>query len=101
MTTHRVITGRRPDEQAFLDSYDPSVFERPSVTDDVVLLSPLEGPLHTLLIRRQEHPFKGFWSLPGGFVHMDESIDEAAARVLLSKTGLRRVFLEQLYTFGV
>ena len=90
----------RSDEQAFLAGYDPSAFERPSVTVDVVLLSPLEGHLHTLLIRRPDHPFKGCWSLPGGFVGMTESLDEAAARVLLAKTGLKKVFLEQLYTFG-
>jgi len=103
MTTARTPapkSPRRTEEQAFLASYDPEQFERPSVTVDVVLLAPVEGQLHTLLIRRPEHPFKGLWSLPGGFVRMDESLDEAAARVLRDKTGLKKVFLEQLYTFG-
>jgi len=90
----------RPEDRAFLASYDPSAFERPSVTVDVVLLAPLDGHLHTLLIRRPGPPFQGAWSLPGGFVRMDESLDAAAARVLRAKTGLERVFLEQLYTFG-
>ncbi len=93
-------SARNADEEAFLSTYDPSAFERPSVAVDVVLLAPLAGHLHTLLIKRPEHPAKGLWSLPGGFVHMDESLDEAAERVLLGKTGLQRVFLEQLYTFG-
>ena len=96
----RPKTSRRSAEQDFLASYDPSAFERPSVTVDVVLLAPLDEHLRTLLIRRPEHPFQGLWSLPGGFVHMDESLDEAAARVLLAKTGLKQVFLEQLFTFG-
>lgn len=90
----------RSGEKAFLAGYDPSAFEHPSVTVDVVLLSPLEGHLHTVLIRRPEHPFRGCWSLPGGFVRMDESLDEAAARVLLAKTGLKKLFVEQLYSFG-
>jgi 8-oxo-dGTP diphosphatase len=103
MTTPRRSGARPPprsDEQVFLAAYDPSAFERPSVTVDVVLLSLQEGHLHTLLIRRPQHPFKGSWSLPGGFVRMTESLDEAAARVLLTKTGLEKVFLEQLYSFG-
>lgn len=88
------------EEQAFLQGYDPGAFERPSVAVDVVLLAPAEGSLHTLLIRRAEHPFKGQWALPGGFVGMAESLDAAAARVLATKAGLEGVFLEQLYTFG-
>jgi 8-oxo-dGTP diphosphatase len=67
---------------------------------DVVLLSIREGQLHTLLLQRKEPPCQGFWALPGGFIHMDESLEGAAARVLAAKTGLEGVFLEQLYTFG-
>ena len=89
-----------PDELAFLDGYDPSQFERPSVAVDVVLLAPAEGSLHTLLVQREEHPFKGRWALPGGFIRMSESLDAAAARALREKAGLKGIFLEQLYTFG-
>ena len=88
------------DDQRFLDDYDPGVFDRPSVAVDVVLMSPREGTLWTLLSRRTEAPFKNKWALPGGFVGIDESLDDAAARVLARKTGLRDIFLEQLYTFG-
>jgi 8-oxo-dGTP diphosphatase len=89
------------DEEAqFLDSYDPNAYQRLSVAVDVVLVSALEGKLYTLLIRRREHPHKGRWSLPGGFVRPPESLDDAAARVLRDKAGLGNVFLEQLYTFG-
>ena len=89
-----------PGERAFLDQYDASVFERPSLAVDVVLLTASEGELHVLVIRRQEHPHKGKWSLPGGFVGMEESPDGAADRVIAEKAGLTRVFVEQLYTFG-
>ena len=89
-----------PDEQAFLDGYDPAQFEHPSVAVDVVLLAPGEGGLHTLLIQRQEHPFRLKWALPGGFIRMHEDLEPAAARVLREKTGLRGIFLEQLGTFG-
>jgi 8-oxo-dGTP diphosphatase len=87
-------------EGDFLQSYDASRFEHPSVTVDVVLLSIHAGHLHTLLVQRTEHPFRGAWSLPGGFLRLDESLDQAAIRVLAAKTGLEGVFLEQLYTFG-
>ena len=87
-------------EEAFLAQYEPSRFPRPSVAVDVALLSAGPGGLHTVVVRRSTHPFKGRWSLPGGFVGMGESLDDAAARVLARGTGLRGVFLEQLYTFG-
>lgn len=87
-------------ESEFLATYDASAFAKPSVTVDVVNLTLLEGHLHVLLTKREEHPFKESWSLPGGFVRMDESLDQAAARVLRQKGGLENVYLEQLYTFG-
>jgi 8-oxo-dGTP diphosphatase len=73
---------------------------RPSVTVDVVLFTFSEGELRTLLIQRAGPPFAGQWALPGGFVRMDESLDDAAQRELLEETGVRDVYLEQLYTFG-
>ena len=87
-------------EKVFLDAYDASVFEHPSVTVDAVLITAQGGALETLLVERQEHPCRGCWALPGGFVGLDESLDAAAARVLDAKTGLGGIFLEQLYTFG-
>ena len=53
-----------------------------------------------MLIRRAVAPFEGKWALPGGFVRLDEALDEAARRELEEETGLRNIFLEQLYTFG-
>jgi 8-oxo-dGTP diphosphatase len=89
-----------PEEAAFLAAYDPTVFPRPSVAVDVVLLSAPQNHLHTVVVRRTEHPHRGRWALPGGFVRMEESLDAAAIRVLEAKAGLRHVYLEQLYTFG-
>ena len=87
-------------EQEFLASYDASQFPHPSVTVDVALVTAGGGRLNAVLIERDEHPDRGKWSLPGGFVAMSESLDEAAARVLETKVGLSGIFLEQLYTFG-
>ena len=91
---------RNTAERAFLDAYDATEFERPSVAVDVAILSSFDGQLHALLVQRTEHPHLEKWALPGGFIRMDESLDDAAARVLADKAGLTDVFLEQLYTFG-
>lgn len=88
------------EEASFLAAYDADAFPRPSVAVDVVALTVDEGALHVGLYRRQEHPGLGAYALPGGFVRLDESLDDAARRVLDVKLGLRGVFLEQLYTFG-
>jgi 8-oxo-dGTP diphosphatase len=89
-----------PEELEFLKNYNPDEFPHPSLSVDVVLLTARDDTLEVFLIRRDEHPFKNDWSLPGGFVRLEESLEEAAARLLEGKTGLRDVFLEQLYTFG-
>lgn len=60
----------------------------------------LEKNLKLLLIRRSFEPAKGKWSLAGGFVREDESLDEAAAAILRNLTGLKDVYLEQSYTYG-
>lgn len=75
-------------------------YEHPSLTVDVALLTARDEALHALLLRRLIAPHAGAWALPGGFVRMDESLDEAAARVLREKVGVSDIFLEQLYTFG-
>lgn len=56
--------------------------------------------LKALLIRRGFEPEKGKWSLMGGFVDKDENADEAAARVLFDLTGMKDIYMEQLYTFS-
>ena len=88
------------DERAFLAAYDASEFPHPSLAVDVATMTTSGGALHALLVRRIEHPAKGRWALPGGFVGVDESLDRAAKRVLRAKAGLTDIFLAQLYTFG-
>lgn len=87
-------------EQRFLEKYDPSAFDRPSLAVDVVLLTILDNRLRCLVIPRTEHPHRNRWGLPGGFVRIDESLDAAVARVLSEKVDRKDVFVEQLYTFG-
>jgi 8-oxo-dGTP diphosphatase len=73
---------------------------RPALTVDCVVFGLDEGDLKVLLIQRALEPFRGRWALPGGFVRMNESIEQAALRELREETGLTDVYLEQLYTFG-
>jgi 8-oxo-dGTP diphosphatase len=87
-------------EQAFLSSYDAARFPHPSLAVDVALVTADKRGLRCVLIERKEHPNQGKWSLPGGFVRMEESLEQAANRVLETKVGVREIFLEQLYTFG-
>ena len=82
------------------EKYDVAKYERPSVTVDVVIFSVVEGELKVLLIKRKNWPFEGMWAIPGGFVDMDESLENAAARELYEETGVEDVYVEQLYTFG-
>lgn len=75
-------------------------YPHPAVTTDVVIFSIRDKQLKLLLIKRGGEPYKGKWALPGGFVNLDESLEEGARRELQEETGLSGVFLEQLYTFG-
>jgi 8-oxo-dGTP diphosphatase len=75
-------------------------YPRPALTVDCVVFGFDGAGLEVLLIRRALEPFIGSWALPGGFVHMEENLDEAARRELSEETHLKDVFLEQLFTFG-
>jgi 8-oxo-dGTP diphosphatase len=75
-------------------------YPRAALTVDCVVFGFDESELKVLLIQRALEPFKGRWALPGGFVRVDETLDEAARRELAEEAGLRDIFLEQLYTFG-
>src|SRR4051812_7360994 len=75
-------------------------YPRPSVAVDVVALTVEGGQLRVALYQRGDPPEKGSFALPGGFMHIDESLEQAANRLMAQKVGLKGVFLEQLYTFG-
>ena len=82
------------------ENYDPTKFDRPSVTVDVVIFSLADDALQVLLIKRESPPFSQMWAIPGSFIKMDESLEEAAVRALADETGVEDVYTEQLYTFG-
>lgn len=80
----------------------PHTYEYPraALTVDCVVFGFDQAELKVLLIKRGLAPFKDKWALPGGFVRVDETVDNAARRELAEETNLHGVFLEQLYTFG-
>ena len=67
-------------EQEFLKTYSSDAFEKPSVAVDLLVFTVEDGKLKIVTVRRQEYPFKGELALPGVFVGMTESVDEAAKR---------------------
>lgn len=74
--------------------------DRLYVAVDCIIFGLKDGQLSLLLAKRRFEPEKGKWSLMGGFVGADESVDEAAQRVLTDLTGLEDVYMEQVGTFG-
>ncbi|OPZ90376.1 MAG: Bifunctional NMN adenylyltransferase/Nudix hydrolase [Firmicutes bacterium ADurb.Bin419] len=98
-------------EAEFLKTYDAGKYERPSVTVDMLIFTVTdeekknyrklsEKVLRLLMIKRGDHPYLGQWALPGGFVNMDESMEEAARRELMEETNIDNIYMEQLYTWG-
>jgi len=75
-------------------------YPHPAVSTDVVLFTIRQDKLMLLLIKRRGEPFAGSWALPGGFLEIGEDLEACAARELEEETGLRDIYLEQLYTFG-
>ncbi len=70
------------------------------IATDIIIFTVKESALKVLLIKMKKDPFKNHWAMPGGLVKADESVDMAAKRHLEDKTGVKDLFLEQLYTFG-
>jgi len=81
---------------------DIQEYPRPALTVDCVVFGVdlEERDLRVLLIQRDHPPFKHKWALPGGYVHLEESLEEAARRELAEETNVTDVYLEQLAVFG-
>lgn len=84
----------------FLKTYDVSQYDRPSLTTDVVIFTVDQKELKVLLSKRLAEPFEGAWALPGGFLKLDRTLEENAKTILKEKTGVKDVYIEQLFTFG-
>ena len=98
-------------EEEFLKDYDSSLYEKLSMTADILIVSVSSEEtanyrkndkkrMSILLVKRDEFPFKDKWTLPGGFLDpTKETLEECARRVLKRETNLSDIYLEQLYTY--
>ncbi|UQZ36613.1 ADP-ribose pyrophosphatase [Paenibacillus sp. PK3_47] len=111
MTDHFANEPNGLTEEQFLQTYNAGDYERPSVTVDMLIFTVMEQEqdnyrklseksLQLLMIQRGGHPYLGQWALPGGFVGIDESLDDAARRELYTETNIDNIYMEQLYTWG-
>lgn len=98
-------------EEEFLKNYNKNDFDLLSVTTDILVLSisneenenyrkTTKKHMSVLLVKRDNYPFKDKWCLPGGFVGIDEDLEDSPKRILKKETNLEDIYLEQLYTFG-
>ncbi len=98
-------------EEDFLKDYDSNRYEKLSMTTDILIFSVSDGLQENyrklnkkyfsiLLVKRDNYPFKNKWCLPGGFVGIDEDLEDSAKRILAKEANLKNIYLEQLYTFG-
>ncbi len=98
-------------EEEFLKNYNSDDFEKLSMTADILIFSVSseesdnyrktdKKKMSILLVKRNNYPFKDKWCLPGGFVDINEDLDDAPVRILKRETNIDNIYLEQLYTFG-
>ena len=98
-------------EEEFLNEYNPKDYPSFAVATDILVfgISSVDDEdyknldnkkMSLLLVNRDTHPFINKWCLPGGFVKIDEELEDAPKRILKDETGLTDIYLEQLYTFG-
>ena len=98
-------------EEDFLKYYNPRDFDLIYITSDILILSISDSLTNNYrkltnkhfsvwLVKRDNYPLKGKWCLPGGFVRLDEDLEDAPKRILKTETNLSDIYLEQLYTYG-
>jgi len=75
-------------------------YPRPMVCVDMVVLRKNDNGHEILLIERGRDPYQGSWALPGGFIEMDEKLEDSAYRELAEETHITRIELRQLKTYG-
>jgi len=75
-------------------------YPRPMFTVDIIILRKIEEQTQILLIQRGREPFKDSWALPGGFIEMDETLEQSAYRELAEETAITEVSLQELKTYG-
>lgn len=100
------------EEKKYLEQYDISGYERPSLATDMAIFSVMEAAeaenfrklpkksLKLLLVCREAYPYKGSWALPGGFCRPDEDVAETAGRELFEETSLQNAYLSLFGSFG-
>lgn len=90
-------TNKQPKKREVLPFED---IKRPAVSVNVLIFSVNKDKFQVILTQRGQEPFKADWNIPGAIIYLDESLEDAAKRVLQERIGLKDVYLEQLYTFG-
>ena len=91
--------------EEFLEEYDPYKYRNPCVTTDAVVFSYKNEPVResrwrVLMIKRGNHPCIGWWALPGGFIHLEENLEDTAKRELEEETGVTDLPMEQIAVYG-
>ena len=98
-------------EEEFLAAYNPNEYDLLSVATDILIFSISTSEdsnyrkkdkmkMSLLLVKRDTYPFKDKWCLPGGFIGIDENLDDAPKRILKREANIENIYLEQLYTYG-
>lgn len=98
-------------EKEFLMNYNSKDYDLLSLTTDILIFSVSNGVqenyrklnkkyFSVLLVKRDTYPFKDKWCLPGGFIGINEDLEDAAKRILKQETNIDDIYLEQLYTYG-
>lgn len=90
----------RESQQNFRSDSRIKQYEKPLLTVDVTVFTICDAKLKILFVQRKTEPYHNMWSIPGGFMNIGETLDEAANRRLFDRTGVKEIYLQQLSTFG-